>query len=162
MNVEVGSRKFGLVVLVIENSLFAELLGQKVSNLRDRLSVFTREREGNFEASGGHGARVYHYRSQYSPAKSGRSKESLKHRKRREDHLHIDAGIERRPVGVRDVLVLVADREAAAVAVDDLDAAAEIECEVETRGAGQRRLFVEVEEASSRLAEWLHAAIATE
>ena len=60
------------------------------------------------------------------------------------------------------MLVLVADREAAAVAVDDLDAAAEIECEVETRGAGQRRLFVEVEEASSRLAEWLHAAIATE
>ena len=61
---------------------------------------------------------------------------SLKHRKPREDHLHIDAGVERRAVGVGDVLVLVADGEAAAVAVDDLDSAAEIKGEVETRGAG--------------------------
>src|SRR5881396_2883131 len=87
---------------------------------------------------------------------------SLEHRKPREDHLHVNAGIESRSVGVGDVLVLVADCEAAAVAVDELDAAAEIKGEVETSGAGQRHLFVEVEEASGGLTEWLHAAIAAE
>src|SRR5947207_14516714 len=87
---------------------------------------------------------------------------SLENRKPREDHLHVDSGVERRAVGVGDVLVLVADGEAAAVAVHDLDAAAEIKREVETRSAGQRHLFVEVEEAPGRLAEWLYAAMATE
>ena len=93
---------------------------------------------------------------------SGGSRVSLKNRKPRKDHLHIHAGIYRRAVGVRNVFVLVADRECSAVAVDDLNAAAEIESEVEARGAGHRHLFVEVEEASGGLTEWLHAPIATE
>src|SRR6266403_1505204 len=84
------------------------------------------------------------------------------HRKPRKDHLHIHAGIGVRSISVGDVLVLVADRKRAAVGVDDLDAAAEIEGEVETRGAGDRHLFVEVEEASGGLGEWLHSPVATE
>src|SRR5258706_3247853 len=87
---------------------------------------------------------------------------SLKHRKPRKNHLHIDARIGVRSISVRDVLVLVADRKRAAVGVDDLDAAAEIEGEVEAGGAGDRHLFVEVEEASGGLAEWLHAPVAAE
>src|SRR5467141_1014542 len=90
------------------------------------------------------------------------SPRSLKHRKPRKDHLHIHAWIGVRSISVRDVLVLVADGKRAAVAVEDLDAAAEIEGEVEAGGAGHRHLFVEVEEASSGLAEWLHATIAAE
>src|SRR2546427_11948559 len=85
---------------------------------------------------------------------------SLEHRKPREDHLHVNAGIESRSVGVGDVLVLVADCEAAAVGVGELDAAAEIKGEVEKSGGGQRDLFVEVEEASGGLTEWVHAASA--
>src|SRR6266404_5277213 len=87
---------------------------------------------------------------------------SLKHRKSRKDHLHIHAGVEVRSEAVRDVLVLVADRECTAVAVDDLDAAAEVESEVEAGGSGYGHLFVEVEEASGGLGEGLRAAVAAE
>src|SRR5438105_4092594 len=86
----------------------------------------------------------------------------LKHRKPREDHLHIHARIEVRSVAVRDVLVLVADRESTTLAVDDLNAAAEVEGEVEAGGAGYGDLFVEVEEASRGLSEGLDAAVAAE
>jgi recombinational DNA repair protein (RecF pathway) len=48
----------------------------------------------------------------------------LEHRKPGKDRLHIHARIEVRAVAVGNVLVLVADREGPAVAVDDLDAAA--------------------------------------
>src|SRR5258706_11089244 len=87
---------------------------------------------------------------------------SLKNRKPRKDHLHIHAGVEACSIAIRDVLVLVADRKGAAVAVDDLHAATEVEGEVETRGACDRDLFVEVKEASGGLAEWLYATVATE
>src|SRR6266850_6888924 len=86
----------------------------------------------------------------------------LEHRKPRKDHLHIHARIEVRSEAVRDVLVLIADAECSAVGVDDLDAAAEIEGEVEAGGAGYGDLFVEVEEASGSLREWLRAAVAAE
>src|SRR2546429_1260569 len=59
-------------------------------------------------------------------------------------NLHIHAGIERCSIAVVDVLVLVADREPASVAVHDLDAAAEITREVATRAAGQRHMYVAV------------------
>jgi len=60
------------------------------------------------------------------------------------------------------VVILVAYREAAAVAVDDLDAAAEVEGEVELGGVRYRDLVGEVEEAPGRLAEGLDAAVAAE
>src|SRR5882724_8942418 len=78
---------------------------------------------------------------------------SLKNRKPRKNHLYIHAGVEACSIAIRDVLVFVTNREGAAVAVDDLDAAAEIEGEVETGGAGYGYLFVEIEEASGGLAE---------
>ena len=60
------------------------------------------------------------------------------------------------------MVILVADREAASVAVDDLDAAAEIKGKIELGGVRDRDLFGEIEEAAGRLAEGLHAAVAAE
>jgi hypothetical protein len=56
----------------------------------------------------------------------------------------------------------LADRKCSAVAVDNLDAAAEVEGEVEASSAGYGDLFVEVEETSGGLGEWLDASVAAE
>src|SRR4030095_2523318 len=82
------------------------------------------------------------------------------HRKPRKDHLRVHARIECSRVAVRDVVVLIADREAASGAVHDLHAAAEVEGEVELGGVRLGDLFVEIEEAAGGLAEGLNAAVA--
>ena len=59
-------------------------------------------------------------------------------------------------------MVLVANSEAAAGVVDNLDAATEVEGEVELGGAVDGNLSAEVEKASRRLSEWLHLTVAAE
>ncbi len=152
------------MIFVVQNTLFADCQSKVVSNFGSEVAVFTRKGQGNGEASGVHGRESITILVNIRPRIPGHARiwDSLKHRKPREDHLHVNPGIEVGSIGVRDVLVLVSDRERAAVAVDDLDAAAEIEGEVETRGAVYWNLFVEVEKAAGGLTKWLHASIATE
>ena len=59
------------------------------------------------------------------------------------------------------MLVIVADSEGVAVTVDDLDAAAEIKCKVETRSKRYRNLFIEIKKTACGLAKRLDAPIAT-
>ena len=59
-------------------------------------------------------------------------------------------------------MILVAESESSTVAIYYLDAAAEIEGEVETRRARHGNAFIEIEETSCSLGKRLYAPIATE
>src|SRR5262249_43148551 len=63
---------------------------------------------------------------------------------------------------IRDVLVLVANRKTAPVAVDDLYAATEVKREVELRGVDVWHLIAEIEKPAGGLSEGLHSPVSPE